>query len=214
MAHTFGSDAQGFGSLSGWAIQSSTRVAEKKRANVLGPTGNEAASNLWDETYRYTTTYKATTTAAPTVPANIGADVNSIMLEGIALSTQTDDYVSMTLTGHVHVDGTHGTVRSVAHGITLTAGFGVSLFGCTVAETNGGFSSSCNIGTQHLDVPGGVAGNTIAGENFDPRIDIDLVAHGDATIASGFDQTTKTTERVNVDFLKTSLSGTKALAFA
>lgn len=216
MAHTFGSNNVGFGNLSGWSITGNSSNDGFQRAEALGPTGNEVASNLYDEKTEVSTTYQAAQTAAPTVPATLGAVINGVTLLSIALSTSADGFVTMTLTGHKHEgSNTHGTVRTAVHGITLNSGFGVTLFASTgTAETNGGFSSSCTIECQHADALGG-SGLTIAGENYDGKITINVTATGGiGSTPSGYDLTSTDTQNNNTDFLKTSATYIKALAMA
>jgi hypothetical protein len=208
----FGSAGIGFGALTGWAIQTSNPVDENKRANTLGETGNEAAKNLFDDTQRVTTTYKAILPGAIVVPASIGAVVNDIVLESIQLSTDAEDFATMTLTGHAHIDGDHGSVRSVAHGITLRAGFGASAFGVT--GTIDVRSSECTISCEHLDVPD-EDGDTAAGENFDPKIEgsVRILGSG-GTVPAGYDRLEDGTDASNTDFQYQTLRFYKALAFA
>lgn len=212
---TFGADDLGFGTLAGWAIQSCTAVDENKRANTLGPTGNDVASKLHDDTQQVTTVYKALADpAAPVIPAAIGADVNGVTLTGISISTDAEDFATMTLTGHVHEDGTHGTCRSIAHGMSLTAGFGASAFGCALGSATVR-ESSCEITCEHVDEPDG-DGNTIAGENYNPKVEISVKVLGSgATIAAGFDRLEDGTEAENTGFqFQSPLRGIKPLAFA
>lgn len=214
MAHVFGSDGVGFGTLSGWSITGNDSDDAFKRAEAAGPTGNETVSVLFDETETVSTSYIASSATTPTVPATLGATINSISLLGISLSTSADGYVTMTLTGHRHVAGTHGTLRTVAHGITLSRAFGCSGFGVTSVETTALFSSSCNIETQHIDVPG-QTGNTIAGENYDCSITIEVTATGTLTAdLSGYDTTSIKTPQGNTEFKKQSRSYVKHLAMA
>lgn len=215
MAHVFGSDSVGFGNLSGWSIIGNDSDDAFKRGEAFGPTGNEVASNLYDETITVSTRYQASSTDTPTIPATLGADINSITVTGISVSTSADGFVEMTLTGHRHVSpGTHGTVRTVAHGITLARAFGVSPFGVTVTETNGLYSSTANIETQHQDVPG-TLGHTIAGENYDGKITIEVTATGTLTATlSGYDCTSVKTPQSNTDFKRQSATFIKALAMA
>lgn len=216
MAHVFGSDAVGFSTLSGWAIQSNSSSKTKKRVKVLGPTGNGVASNTFDEIDEISTTYRVSGNSTPTVPATLGAVINSITLTGIQLTTTADDYVEMTLTGHQHIDGTHGTVRTVAHGITLDSYFGVTGFGVSATESSGLFSSTCNIQCQHVDVPG-TTGATIVGENYDATIEIEVTATGTiatGSLPAGYDRITLGTPQGNTEHKKQSVSLIKELTMA
>lgn len=213
MAHVFGTDAVGFSTLAGWAIQSNTINKTKKRAKVLNSVGNGIVSTTFDDVEEVSTTYKAAANATPTVPATLGAVINGYTLTSITLNTTADDYVEMTLSGHKHVDGTHGTVRTVSHGITLDSYFGASGFGVAATESSGLFSSTCTISCQHTDVPG-ATGNTIVGENYDATIEVEVTATG--TIATGalpatYDRITIGTPQGNAEHLKQSVSLVKDL---
>lgn len=215
MAHVFGSSNVGFGDLAGWSIIGNDSDDAFKRGEAFGPTGNEVASNLYDETVTVSTRYQANSTSTPTVPATLGATLNDLTITGISLSTSAEGFAEMTLSGHKHVSpGTHGTVRTVAHGITLDRAFGVSAFGVSVTETNGLYSSTCNIETQHQDAPG-TLGHTIAGENYDGKITIEVTATGTLTATlSGYDCTSVKTPQSNTDFKRQSATFIKALAMA
>ena len=214
MAHVFGADNVGFGTLTGWSIQAGSADTAKDRPNTLGPTGNESASNLIDSKDEVTTTYKANTTGAPSIPPTLGATLNGVSLLGISLSTVPDDFATMVLTGHVHNDGTHGTLRTVAHGVTLTSGFGADAAGWTPAEANGIAGSTINITCQHIDNRGG-AGNTIVGENYDAKIEKTCTALGGFSgQPSGYDITSSNVDRANTDHKRTTETGIKALVLA
>lgn len=217
MAHVWGvlSPTASTGVLSGWNMVSNDPDDAFKRAESLGATGNETGSVLHDEIIAGSTTYMCATSSVPTVPATLGAVVNSCCLTGISLSTSADGFAQMTLTWHQHVSpGTHGTVRTVAHGITLDRAFGCSGFGLAPTETNGLFSSTCNIECQHSDALG-TLGHTIAGENYDGKITIDVTATGAMPASlSGYDLVSTKTPQSNTDFLKQSVTFVKALAMA
>jgi hypothetical protein len=209
MPSTFGAASLGFGALTGWAIQSSNSSDENKRANSLSEVGNEAVKNLFDDTTQVTTTYKATVTTAPTVPATLGAEINSVTLTGIQLSTDAEDFATMTLTGHIHVDGTHGTVRTASHGMTLRAGFGGSPF--NVGGNTTVRSSDCSITCEHIDVPD-EDGDTAAGENYDGKVECTVRVLGSgATVPAGFDRLANATDASNTDFRYQELRFYKAI---
>jgi hypothetical protein len=212
MPSTFGAGTLGFGALTGWAIQSSNSSDENKRANTLNETGNESVSNLFDDTTQVTTSYKATVTTAPTVPATLGEVINGVTLTGIQLSTDAEDFATMTLTGHIHVGGTHGTVRTASHSISLRAGFGASPFGVTGNTTVR--SSDCSITCEHIDVPD-EDGDTAAGENYDGKIECTVRVLGSgASVPSGFDRLANATDASNTDFRYQELRFYKAISMA
>lgn len=205
---TWGSCGLGFGDQTGWEIQNSNAVDEKKRANTLGCKGDEEAAKTFDDTQRVTTTYKAIVDN-PAVPAQIGADVNGITLTEISLSTDAEDWATMTLTGHEHIDGTHGMCRAIAHGVTLDKGFGASAFGVTGGDSVR--SSECTISCEHQDVPDG-DGDTAAGENYNAKIEISVRLLGSGGIAPvGYDRLEDGEEGTNTDFQYNEIRAIKAL---
>lgn len=211
MAAVWGATGLGHGPLTGWEIQSVTVSEDNKRGTAPDEIGNEAAAQVHDDTQQVTTNYKATVKTAPTIPASIGAEINGITTTQITVSTDSEDFATMTLTGHAHTDGDHGTCKSVAHGMTLDRGFGASDFGVTGGESVR--SSELTITCEHSDVPG-AEGNTAGGENYNPRVEISVRVLGDSpSLPAGFDRMTDALEGASEDFQYTTISGIKPLAF-
>jgi hypothetical protein len=211
MAAVWGATGLGHGPLTGWEIQSVTVSEDNKRGTAPDEIGNEAAAQVYDDTQQVTTNYKATVKTAPTIPASIGAEINGITTTQITVSTDSEDFATMTLTGHAHTDGDHGTCKSVAHGMTLNRGFGASNFGVTGGESVR--SSELTITCEHSDVPD-AEGNTAGGENFNPRIEISVRVLGDSpSLPEGFDRMTDALEGASEDLQYTTISGVKPLAF-
>ena len=211
MAAVWGATDLGHGTLVGWEIQSVTVSDENKRGTAPDKSGNEVASNLYDNTQQVTTNYKAIVKTAPSIPANIGADINGITTTQISVSTDSEDFATMTLTGHVHTDGAHGNCKSVAHGMKLDRGFGASDFGVTGGESVR--SSELTITCEHAEVPD-AKGDNAGGENYNPRVEISVRVLGDgASLPAGFDRMTDALEGASEDFQYTTISGIKPLAF-
>ncbi len=211
MAAVWGATGLGHGALAGWEIQSVTVSDDNKRGTAPDEIGNEAAAQVYDDTQQVTTNYKATVKTAPTIPANIGEDINGILTTQISVSTDSEDFATMTLTGHVHTDGDHGACKSVAHGMTLDRGFGASDFGVTGGESVR--SSELTITCEHSDVPG-AEGDTAGGENYNPRVEISVrVLGASPRLPGGFDRMTDALEGASEDFQYTTISGVKPLAF-
>jgi hypothetical protein len=211
MAAVWGATGLGHGPLTGWEIQSVTVSEDNKRGTAPDEIGNEAAAQVYDDTQQVTTNYKATVKTAPTIPASIGAEINGITTTQITVSTDSEDFATMTLTGHAHTDGDHGTCKSVAHGMTLNRGFGASNFGVTGGESVR--SSELTITCEHSDVPG-AEGDTAGGENYNPRVEISVRVLGDSpSLPGGFDRMTDALEGASEDFQYTTISGVKPLAF-
>jgi len=211
MAAVWGATDLGHGTLVGWEIQSVTVSDENKRGTAPDKSGNEVASNLYDNTQQVTTNYKAIVKTAPSIPANIGDDINGITTTQISVSTDSEDFATMTLTGHVHTDGEHGTCKTVAHGMKLDRGFGASDFGVTGGESVR--SSELTITCEHAEVPD-AKGDNAAGENYNPRVEISVRVLGDgASLPAGFGRMTDALEGASEDFQYTTISGIKPLAF-
>jgi hypothetical protein len=211
MAAVWGATGLGHGPLTGWEIQSVTVSEDNKRGTAPDKIGNEAAAQVYDDTQQVTTNYKATVKTAPTIPASIGAEINGITTTQITVSTDSEDFATMTLTGHAHTDGDHGTCKSVAHGMTLNRGFGASDFGVTGGESVR--SSELTITCEHSDVPG-AEGDTAGGENYNPRVEISVRVLGDSpSLPEGFDRMTDALEGASEDLQYTTISGVKPLAF-
>ena len=211
MAAVWGATDLGHGTLVGWEIQSVTVSDENKRGTAPDEIGNEAVAQLYDDTQQVTTNYKATVKTAPTIPDSIGAEINGITTTQITVSTDSEDFATMTLTGHVHTDGEHGTCKTVAHGMKLDRGFGASDFGVTGGESVR--SSELTITCEHAEVPD-AKGDNAAGENYNPRVEISVRVLGDgARLPAGFDRMTDALEGASEDFQYTTISGIKPLAF-
>ena len=215
-AITFGAAAS-FGTVAGWAEQSSAPSLVKDRASALGATGNEAASVLHNERTEVSTPYKATLAASsPTIPAVIGAVVNSILLTGISVSTTSGDFASMTLTGHQHTTNPHTAEPTCTHGYAVTVGFGAQDFlGGTASANSDVDSSTLNITCQHIDVLG-AAGDHLCGQNFNAMVEAETVWNGVPTTGAkaGWDKGSTETRTTNTGFLQTIVRGTKALVLA
>ena len=212
--------SDGFGALVGWELQGSGSGVISDRAAVLDDTGNEADSILFNERTEGSSTYQSNLSgSAPTIPASIGALVNGLVLTSISLSTTQNGHVTMTLTGHNHTENAHAAepaLASVAHGVTLDDGFGVTdFFGGTAGDNAAPISSNLTISCEHADVQDEV-GDHFVGENYNPRMSGSVQWAGvpTSTDDASWDVTTKTTDTGNVNFITTTVNGEKALTFA
>lgn len=206
----------GFGALAGWDLQSVGNSTSSERAVAQSKTGNEADSELYDKRTNVTATYKANknyAATAPTIPANIGAVLNSVLLTSIAVSTSPTDFATMTLGGHAHVDGTDGTgLRSVAHNMALTKGFGANAFGITGGDSI--MDGSVTITCDHAETKD-ANGDTAAGENYNARIELRAKVLGSgAILPANFDETERSVDTENTGFTSESVSAVKPLVLA
>jgi hypothetical protein len=217
---TFGA-SQVFGDLSGWSEQNTSLNKTSQRASVLGLTGNEVAGKLYDEKTEASASYQANVDgSAPSLPANIGALLNSAyILTGISVSTNWNAHVSMDLTGHNHTDNAHAAspaLNSVAHSITLTDGFGSTDFlGGTAGDNASVESSTIEITCQHEDKNQG-DGKHLVGENYNPMITTTVTWTGEPTSSNDgtWDQVEEITNSTNVAHNQHVYRGIKALAFS
>jgi hypothetical protein len=222
MPASFGVSSNPFGDYTGWELQSVSAPAASERAQAFGSQSNEEQSELYDKRISYTATYKAArnyAAVAPSLPTHIGASIadsgnEPIILTSISVSPVNNDMASMTLSGHQHVDGTDGTaLQSVAHGITMTKGFGANLFGVGLGTADSILNSSVTIECDHVETKD-ADGDTAQGENFNPRISISVTSIGKGTTApSGYDVISRTPDESNTEFETESVEYYKALAF-
>ena len=93
----------------------------------------------------------------------------------------------------------------------LDRGFGASGFGVTGGESVR--SSELTITCEHAEVPD-AKGNNVAGENYNPRIEISVRVLGSSpSLPGGFDRMTDALEGASEDFQYTTIAGIKPLAF-
>lgn len=218
---TFGS-AEGFGDLTstGWVAQNNDSNVNSERASVLDKDGNEEVSATYSEKTDVTSNYAANTASAVTVPASIGALVNSLILTGISISTAADNFVTLALTGHNHTANAHdGTpaLKTAAHGMSVTAGFGAQDFlGGTAGSNADVVSSTLNITCQHKDEDA-ADGTHLVGENYNAMIESTSEWVGVPTTpadTSTWDEISVVTRTDNQGFLRTTVTGTKKVDMA
>ncbi len=211
------SESDGFGTFTGWDLISDTPTLQKDRARAIGSKGNGVASKLHNERTEYTAVYVCKNDTN-TVPATIGALVNSRILTSIQFDTaNADEGNKMTLVGHNHADNAHAdTLRQVAHGITCPKAFGVVDFlGGTAGDAAGLQTGTCTIACQHNDKQDG-DGDHLVGNNYDATITASTTWAGtpSVTAAAGWDVTTKADPVSNTEFKSCQVDGTKDLTLA
>ncbi len=216
---TFGA-AQSFGALTGWGEQSTSSDVMKDRAAALDNVGNEAASKVFNQRTEVSATYKAQSTSAPTVPAAIGALVNSLIATSIALTTSQSDFAQMVLGGHNHAANAHTSspaLRTGTHGVTLSLGFGATDFlGGTAGSNASVMSSTCTITCQHADEMDN-DGDHQVGQNYTATLDATVTWLGVPTTAiggAGWDNVSVRTETNNQGFLQTVAHGVKSISMS
>lgn len=210
--------SEGFGAFAGWESQGTTDSKGQTRAVALDDQGEEAASQLHDEKQEVTSRYVCNNDTN-TIPAEIGALVNGLILTSIAIRTSPDGFAEMTLTGHNHTENAHAespALKKAAHGITLAKAFGVTDFlGDSDGTNDSAISGEVTISCEHADQNDG-DGDHLVGENHGGKIDAKTEWCGDHTVVgTGFDLTINPSETdENTGFLKKSASGVKALVLA
>lgn len=206
----------------GWGLQSSSRTVDSKRAAYFSHTNNELGSTLYDDVVNATCTYKALANRAGSpaaIPGSIGMKKNDYIITSIKLSTSSNSMATLEVEGHKHTasgasDGT--TLRSVAHNISLTKGFGADgIAGITIGGVDVISSVSITIQCDHEEAQDG-SGITKAGENHNPRMTLSVSGFGndaDAVTVAGWDITSKKGDTDNNGYKTISIEATKALAF-
>jgi hypothetical protein len=214
-AVTFGA-TDGFGTIAGWELQSSSGQLGYDRATALNATGDNEAVQLFNAKTEVSATYKCVSNTN-TIPADLGAIVNGYVLTGIDINTTAEDYATMTLTGHNHAANAHASgLRTCTHGITLAACFGATDFlggtagdaGDAAAPQSGSISIKCD----HVDENDATGGH-FCGENHNAVIEAKTTWLGSpaVTAAKGWDVTSTPDDgnTENTGFLKTEVSGVK-----
>lgn len=221
MAYVFGAGTTGFGAITGWELQGVPVTKNKTVARVLNSEGTEAAIAAFNEIEELSATYKCSSNTN-SVPSTLGAEVNGYVLTGIELSFTPDDYVTMVLTGHKHNAGTPAAPENtVAHGVTVDQALGIPatpMTGATTGNSGADWASvSIRIGCQHAELPGNLAGVTVAvaHENYDATIEFSATAASSITEPTGFTVTATTApDAQNTQFQSYSLTAQKKLTLA
>lgn len=222
MAHGAGSSL--FGTLTGWELQTGSSPEGSQRSTYSSKTNNVLGSTLYNKRKEVTQNFKAKANyaaTAPTIPAAIGALLGSLILTRIHLTLTNNGFVMMSLTGHQHTQGTSGngdgtSLRSIAHNITLTKGFGAGALSIAPGGTFDSIrSADLTIECDHEETAD-ADGNTTQGENHNPRISgsFTVFGTGPVTPPSGYDMTQHTPDTTNEGYATVSIQITKDLAFA
>ena len=98
MAVTFGASAL-FGAVTGWAYTGGSSSADAAIATAADALANVANSALITEKTSVQATLECNDDTN-TIPATIGAVVNSLVLENITLTLSNKDSAKMSLSGH------------------------------------------------------------------------------------------------------------------
>lgn len=216
-AITYGA-SEGFGELTGWESQGTNDTTNKTRAAAMDDKGDEVASTLHDEKQDVSGNYEANNDTN-TIPASIGALVNSLILTGINITTSGEGYAQMALSGHNHAENSHGgspALRTAVHGIAVAKAFGCTDFlGGTAGDNASPIDSSVNIQCDHVD-QNDSDGDHLVGENHNFRIEAKTTWAGVPSVAAaeGWDITVTSTVDENTGFVKTEVTGIKKLAAA
>lgn len=208
-----------FGAPTGWVPSGPARVSiPTPRATANGNYGNEAASQTYGDILEYTQDFVAAQTTTPTIPPTIGILLDTVILTSISISTNQTDFVKMVLVGHNHTNNAHAnSLVQVAHGISISAGFGgIDFLGATAGSVAAVESSTLEISCGHEDVYNGDSSEHLAGNNHTAVMTASTVWHGVPTTAVGaaWDSVSVDTDEETTGFLKTTASGEKGLTLA
>jgi hypothetical protein len=215
-AITYGA-SEGFGTITGWNAQGTKDATQEERLTAHEDKGDEVASKLVGEKQEVKSEYECESDTN-TIPADIGALVNALILTEISLSTDKGA-AKMSLRGHNHTANTHAAapaLRVATHGMTITSAFGAKDFlGGTAATDSAVVSGTCTIRCDHHDQDDG-NGDHLVGENCNAMIECVTTWSGIPTTAAeaGWDVTVESTEDESTGFVKTVVTGTKKLAMA
>lgn len=213
-AITFGAGTAGFGAQTGWALQEPSGNNQKDRAVVLDNVGTEVRSQLYNDRTEYSSNYIQSADSA-TVPAAVGAVINSILCTSIELGTTGEGFKTMTLSGHQHAANAHTSgMTTFTHGITVGAAFGASSFigGADTAGNAAVQSSNLTISCEHTDINDANGGH-LSGQNYGGKMEGSSTWAGTLTTNadSGWDVTGNESKQSNTGFLETTISAAKSL---
>lgn len=202
-----------FGTLAGWQSSGGNQEHSSERSTAASIMGDEVASQL----HSGSTASQDSLTCnnnTNTIPEEIGAVINGIVLESIEITTG-DHFATMALSGHNHDHNAHasgpGAPRSFAHGQAVSKAWGPIDF---LAGTKGDaelISGTIRIEVDHTDeFPNG---EHACGENYKPRITATSEWLGTPEVLAddGWDVTSKTTVDEATGFVKTTVTGTKPI---
>jgi hypothetical protein len=166
----------------GWSIQTSTPGTSAKRASGIGPTGDESASNRYDDRASLTETYKLFSGDA-TLPI-VGSLVGGYHIDSVNVKYAEEDWPTLTVVSHKHTSGNgHSTMRQFTPTVTVIAQWGIpeDPFGitCGTLTTVGISSAEYNLTCTHLDILS--AGVHLGAENRDGVETLSIAYVGSAT---------------------------------
>jgi hypothetical protein len=171
VAVTYGASAI-FGAVTGWKYVGGSSDQTHGIAEAHDELGNVAAHSQTDEMLPKSANLECYDDTN-TVPASIGAILNSIDLTGITINLNYKDKATMSLTGHNHTANAHASLNLAAHGMSVTTAFGANdVLGGTAGDVATVESASINITCEHMDEPdeGGV--DHFAGQNFNGKVQV------------------------------------------
>jgi hypothetical protein len=217
IAVTYGAAETAFGAVTGWGYKGTTSDVNHGTAEALDGIGNVAESQLIDEKISVTSTLECYDDTN-TIPDEIGEVIGTTnVLENISITTDAKASSKMTLAGHNHTANAHATLKSVAHGITVTSAIGVTDFlGGTAGAAAALKSSSCTISCQHVDETGADGDGHFCGENNKPMVTATVVWLGVPTTpcGSGWEGVESlSTVDESTGFTTTTVTARKYLAF-
>jgi len=209
--------SEGFGALTGWNAQSTKDPTQFERLAAHDDKGDEAASKLVGEKNEVQSDYECELDAN-SIPAAIGALVNSLILTEISISTDKNA-AKLSLRGHNHGANAHAAspaLRTATHGITVSKCFGaIDFMGGTAGTDAAVESGTCTIKCDHKDQDDG-DGNHLVGENSNAMLECVTTWSGVPTVNAeeGWDVTVESTEDESTGFIKTVVTGTKKISMS
>lgn len=215
-AVTYGASAI-FGAITGWKYVGGSSDQNHGIAEAHDELGNVAAHSQIDEILPRSASLECVDDTN-TVPATIGAIVNSIDLTGITINLRNKDKATMSLTGHNHTANAHSSLNCLAHGMSVSSAFGAEdVLGGTPGTTATVESATINITCEHMDEPDEGGKDHFAGQNYNGKVQVTQTWIGvpttpfDDTIWTG---TAKQTTDKNDGLTRTVVNVTKYLILA
>jgi hypothetical protein len=214
---TYGTTTK-FGTLTGWVPNGATITKSAERAVSLNGIGNEVASKTHNAGSTFSQEFQAASSSAPTIPPVLGKLVGDCILTRISITTSGTDFAKMTLTGHQHDAHAHAdTLNQVAHGFTMSSGYGgIDFLGGTAGDNASVESSTLTIQCGHTDTTD-ASGDHLIGQNHTANASANTTWVGVPTtgIGEGWDEVElgSTTES-NTGHVRTTFGGIKSLTLA
>lgn len=195
-----------------WLAQTEELGTNRERAQALGATGNEAASDLYGEKKTRTLTMKCCKATGnltlPAIGSLIDASGKAWHIDSFTLEKSPTDWPTLTLQLHAHSNKAHTPCRTFIPSLVIPAGRGIAqkIDGFEIKDLGIAFASfSYQCQTNHLDVADGM-GEFLAADNYDgnEQVSLSTTGVGPVIVPEGWDETDSSESRANTSSDSTS----------